>query len=218
MPPQRAGTEHNRSGEQSVNGGTTGGRIVADGSCGQTVDEFDMLFRRHRGALGSFALRLARNRQIAADVCQQTWLKFFEAARSGRCRTSDDAATHAYLMKVARNVYIDEYVRSHNVSRVDCTDSFELERAGNAGADHDTVERTVEKAQLGELLRNALVTLPPLQKQVLRLWAAGVTPTAVAETERTSRDTILSRKKYGFAKLRNALLARGLTADIATVG
>jgi hypothetical protein len=32
------------------------------------------------------------------------------------------------------------------------------------------------------------------------------------------RDTILSRKKYGVAKLRRTLLARGLTADLATAG
>lgn len=189
---------------------------MADGMGSRTIDGFDEMFRRHRGALYSFALRLARDPHIAADVCQQTWLKLLEAARSGRCPPSDDGATRAYLSKIARNVYIDEYVRSHNVSRVDSTESDELERAGSVGAEQHTVERTVEKAQLRELLKEALATLPPLQVQVLALWASGVSPTAVAERARTSRDTILSRKKYGFAKLRNALAARGLTADLAT--
>lgn len=191
---------------------------MADGSSDLAGNEFDTLFRRHRGALLGYVLKLARNEQVAADVCQQTWLKFLEASRSGRFRWADGAALHAYLMKIARNVYIDEYVRSHNVCRVDCTDSRELEQVSSAGADHHSVEQTVEKAQLRQLLTDALATLSPLQTQVLRLWAAGMTPTAVAQSARAPRDTILSRKKYGFAKLRSALLARGLTADLATAG
>src|SRR5262245_26889636 len=220
MPTRRSRNQHNRSVGQSANGHDRGvarrESVMADGADLSAVESFDTLFRRHRGSLFAFVLRLARNEHVAADVCQQTWLKFLEAVRGARAHPTGGAAVHAYLTRVARNVYIDEYVRSHNVCKVESTDHHDLEQVGGGDTDDHSVEQTVEKAQLRALTREALATLPPLQTEVLRLWASGLSPTAVAASTRAPRDTILSRKKYGFAKLRNALLERGLTAELAT--
>lgn len=184
----------------------------------QQRDDLATMVQEHRGALFGFALKLSRNPQIATDICQQTWLKLLEIRRRGECPVLEGPGVQAYLLKVARNVYIDEYVRSHNVCRVDCRDHQDLERIVGAGADSAGVEQAVEKAQMRALLVAALENLPAPQKQVLSLWASGVTPTALARRARVPRDTILSRKKYGVAKLRRALLARGLTAELATAG
>jgi RNA polymerase sigma-70 factor (ECF subfamily) len=183
-----------------------------------SLSDLEGVVHRHRGMLFGFALNLTRDPHTAADVCQQTWLKLLEIQRRGQCPALEGAATQAYLLKIARNVYIDEYVRSHAVSRVDCKDHCELERNVGSGDDSAGVEHIVEKVQLHGHLAAALATLPPLQTQVLSLWASGVTPAALARRASVPRDTILSRKKYGVAKLRRTLLARGLTADLATAG
>lgn len=181
-------------------------------------DDVETMVQEHRGALFGFALKLSRNPQIATDICQQTWLKLLEMRRRGECPVLKGTGLQAYLLKVARNVYIDEYVRSHNVCRVDCRDHQDLDRTVGAGADSSGVEQVVEKAQMRALLVAALENLPAPQRQVLSLWASGVTPTALARSARVPRDTILSRKKYGVAKLRRALLACGLTPDLVRAG
>ncbi len=183
-----------------------------------SLGDLETVFREHRSAVLALALNLARNQQVAADVCQQTWLKLLEIDRAGRCPQLSGGALQAYLLTIARNVYIDNYVRSHEASRVDCTDNSQLERVADAGAEPAGLEHMVELAQLRHMLADALACLPPLQTQVLCLWASGVTPSAVARRARVPRDTILSRKKYGVAKLRRLLTARGLTADLAIVG
>lgn len=183
------------------------------------LGDLEALFREHRTPLFAFALNLARNQQVAADVCQQTWLKLLETERSGRCPPLLGGALQAYLSRIARNVYIDHYVRSHDVCRVDCTDTGQLERAAGAAADRNAVEHVVGRAQVRQMLVEALAELPAPQTHVLCLWASGVTPATVARRARIPRDTILSRKKYGVAKLRRMLQARGLTAaDLATAG
>lgn len=176
------------------------------------LGDLGTLFREHRNPLYAFALNLARNQQVAADVCQQTWLKLLEIDRSGRCPPLSGSSLQAYLARIARNVYIDHYVRSHDACRVDCTDAGQLERAAGAGADRHGVEHVVAQAQLRRMLVEALAELPQPQTQVLCLWASGVTPSSVARRARIPRDTILSRKKYGLAKLRRMLQSRGLTA------
>jgi RNA polymerase sigma-70 factor (ECF subfamily) len=176
------------------------------------------LVRRHQGMLFGFLVKLARDREIAADLCQQTWLKLLEVARSGGYRPCAGTAFRSFLFTVARNQYIDVHVRSNAVSRIEYLGQREFDAVAPGRAGPDDVEQTVHLRQLRTHLTAALNTLPTTQRRAVELWAAGNTAEAAARSLAVPRNTLLSRKKYAFAKLRLALEARGVGAELVGAG
>jgi RNA polymerase sigma-70 factor (ECF subfamily) len=67
-------------------------------------EAFARVYAAERGRLYGFLLRLCQNREVAADLFQNTWLKLAQNAPSLR----EDTDVRAWLFTVARNEY-----RSH---------------------------------------------------------------------------------------------------------
>lgn len=174
------------------------------------------LVERNGGALLRFLIRLSRNRTIAEDVAQQTWLKVIDVARQGTFAVASGVAFRTWLCTLARNHFIDEYRRKFAVARtvplpVDlCTVLAEGHRVAPDPAEPlDARQRTLQ-------LRKALLRLPFEQQQVVALWADGMGIGAIAALTAAPRDTVLSRKKYALAKLRVLMRAEvRATADSA---
>ena len=165
------------------------------------------LVERNGGALLRFLIRLSRNRTIAEDVAQQTWLKVIDVARQGTFAAASGVAFRTWLCTLARNHFIDEYQRKFAVVRTVplpadlCTVLAEAHRLVPDPAEPlDARQRTVR-------LRKALQRLPFEQRQVVALWAEGMRIGAIAALTAAPRDTVLSRKKYALAKLRVLLRA-----------
>ena len=75
------------------------------------------LFERNRGVLLRFLTRLSRNRTVAEDVAQQTWLKVIDVAHQGAFAATSGVAFRTWLCTLARNHFIDEYRRKFIASR-----------------------------------------------------------------------------------------------------
>jgi RNA polymerase sigma-70 factor (ECF subfamily) len=160
------------------------------------------LVERNGGALLRFLVRLSRNRTIAEDVAQQTWVKVMDVAHQGTFAAASGVAFRTWLCTLARNHFIDEYQRKFAAARtvplpVDLgTVLAEVHRVAPDPAEPlDARQRSVQ-------LRQALLRLPFEQRQVLALWADGMRIGAIAALTAAPRDTVLSRKKYALAKLR----------------
>jgi RNA polymerase sigma-70 factor (ECF subfamily) len=172
-------------------------------------------YRRHHGDLLRYARRLTRNRAAAEDVAQQAWIKLLDAHRDGTPWPRQDAEVRALVFAVARNVFIDGYRRAHFESCTVRLDPRQLdhaagseERAGHvpdAAAHRDGVARVLEQALSG---------LPRVQRDALRLWQLGFDIHTMARRSGVPRDTFLSRKKYALARLRDAVLQAGLSAEV----
>lgn len=168
---------------------------------------FETLFHRHRGPLYAFVRRLARDAEVAADVSQQAWLQLIETARGQRFEPSRAATFRTYLFTLARNVFVSQYIRRHDASRVDRHDPETLE--GMAVAD-GAPDEAAESDETRERLIAALQRLPFEQREVIALWSLDVEIDAIVAITGAPRDTVLSRRKYALAKLRALLLPGSL--------
>lgn len=160
------------------------------------------LIERNGGELLRFLVRLSRNRTIAEDVAQQTWVKVMDVAHQGTFAAASGVAFRTWLCTLARNHFIDEYQRKFAAARtvplpVDLGNVLaEVHRIAPDPAEPlDARQRSVQ-------LRQALLRLPFEQRQVVALWADGMRIGAIAALTAAPRDTVLSRKKYALAKLR----------------
>ena len=144
-------------------------RFQRDGDCTALAS----LFERNRAALLRFLTRLSRNRTIAEDVAQQTWLKVIDAARQGAFAAASDVAFRTWLCTLARNHFIDEYRRKFAATR-------SVPLPADLGATLAETHRSARscgaarRATTHARLYNALRRLPFEQRQVLALWADGM--------------------------------------------
>lgn len=169
------------------------------------VGAFEALFRRHKDALFTFALRLCGNRAIAEDISQHTWFRILEVAKAGGFRV-EDASFRTYLYRIGRNFYVDEYRRKHDSVRTEPLRLDIHEKSDDFnGSEADLVDQDLKQA-----LGQALSRVPFEQREVLAFWADGVPLDVVSEITGVSKHTLVSRKKYGLKKLKAAATTLGL--------
>lgn len=170
---------------------------------------FEELFGRHKDVLLRFLARLLGDFAAAHDASQQTWLKVIEVARRRDYLAQPDARFRTWLLTLARNHAIDEYQRKFAVTRtIALTDELREKSLNGPIAGQQAPPDPLDDAnreQIAKRLADAIQDLPIEQREVIALWIAEVEPAAIAEITGAPRDTVLSRKKYALAKLRNAL-------------
>ncbi|HEU4781618.1 MAG TPA: sigma-70 family RNA polymerase sigma factor [Steroidobacteraceae bacterium] len=170
------------------------------------------LYERHQPALRRFLQRLTRDRALAEDLAQHTWIKIMDAASRGRYAAAD-STFKSYLYTLARNTFLDECTRKHETSRrLPLTDS-QFEQAVTNHGDQLSPETVTQRVQSHGMLRQALATLPSEQRDVLKWWCGGDSIVAMANLARVPRDTVLSRKKYALARMRQWLERSGTAAS-----
>jgi RNA polymerase sigma factor (sigma-70 family) len=173
------------------------------------AEAFEQLFRRHRVPLYRYLRALAGSTEIANEASQQAWLKVIEAARAAAYTPDGQCAFKTWLYTLARNHYIDRYVRGHARTR---TDSNCEELLLGMATDPGAAEAQLHREHLGNRLERAVAELPVEQREVVVLWAQGHELTAIAAVAGVPWETVVSRKKYALSKLRAALALAGITS------
>jgi RNA polymerase sigma-70 factor (ECF subfamily) len=166
---------------------------------------FEELFQRHRVPLYRFLRGLARSAEIAEEISQHTWLKVIEAARSARFTMTAHSSFKTWLYTLARNHYIDSYLRSHAHTRT----TFGSDEIFDTLEGGETVDTRVDLDRIVGTLDSMIASLPIEQREVVLLWAQGHTLTVIAQIAGVPWETVVSRKKYGLAKLRAAMAKAG---------
>lgn len=168
---------------------------------------FEALYRRHRGGLYRFCLRMCGSPARAEEVFQDAWVNLIQA----RDRYRVEARFRTFLYQIARNRMLD-------LLRQDARAPLPLdEGAGLAVA--DTLESSpaerpdawLERRQAVEGVAAVLDTLPPAQREAFLLHEEGeLTLDEIAALTGVGRETVKSRVRYALARLRAALLPGAL--------
>jgi RNA polymerase sigma-70 factor (ECF subfamily) len=125
---------------------------------------FEMFVERFSRAIYNFALRLIGNPADAEDVTQQTFIQAFESLPHRPAGTP----VRPWLFQVARNKCIDMIRRRHSgiVSRLE----EDEERSQLEPADERPLpEALYERAELQQLLEDAIAALPLRAREVVTL-------------------------------------------------
>ncbi|NNE10726.1 MAG: sigma-70 family RNA polymerase sigma factor [Ilumatobacter sp.] len=150
------------------------------------------VYREHAGAVHTVALSIVRNRDLAADVVQQTFVKAWRAARN----FEGNRQLAPWLYAIARHTAID-VVRSESKPT----------RGGHApetdvGVQPESFERTWERFEI----RRAIDALPPGERDIVRLsHLDGYTHEAIAELLEIPIGTVKSRSNRAHRRLATAL-------------
>jgi RNA polymerase sigma-70 factor (ECF subfamily) len=132
-------------------------QLVARIQSGETA-AFEVLMRRHFRMAFLVAYAQLGNRADAEDVCQDAFVRCWE--RIAECR--EPARVSAWIAVIVRNT-------AHNrrdALRVRQTEPIE---AGASVAASGTTDASAERAELRSRLERALLTLSPVQREVVLL-------------------------------------------------
>jgi len=168
---------------------------------GGDIHSFNELYRRHKTPLYRYMFNSCANEATASELFQDVWARVV----NGRHGYSSTAPFPAWLYRIARNRIVDSY-RSNNVSPLNQASVFEED------ASITQLQMPLQPDELAELsnredaLFNALATLPENQREVVLLrHIAGFNLQEIAELVNENAETVKSRLRYAFTKLRKQL-------------
>jgi RNA polymerase sigma-70 factor (ECF subfamily) len=164
---------------------------------------FDALYARHKGGVYRYLLRQCRHGAAVDELFQDVWMNLIRA----RASYAPTAKFATYLYRVAHNRLIDHYRASGQVSLVSADDEAYEDVVAALPANRGLEpEMRVENRQLGERLKGAVASLPPLQRDAFLLQQeAGLSLDEIAELTGVGVETVKSRLRYAVGKLRHDL-------------
>jgi RNA polymerase sigma-70 factor (ECF subfamily) len=134
---------------------------------------FDAVYEAYRARVFSFLARLARSREVAEDLAEDTWLRLVETAP----RLRPDTRLGPWLFTVARNLYYS-YCRSRAISDAAADALISLWPGGSPRP--SPFEETAAR-ELGGRVERALARLPANHREALLLVGVeGLTPAEAA--------------------------------------
>lgn len=126
-------------------------RLVADGR----ESAFRILLERHQNAVFRLICGMLRDSAEAADLTQETFLRFYRNAEKYR----PEAALRTFLLRIAKNLCIDHIRRSRPVYMDTPPEAVE----------EDTPDRAMVRAESLKALNEAMAELPDSQRMAVLL-------------------------------------------------
>jgi len=168
----------------------------------QDGDAFDKIYETFHPRLFNFLARLSRQRDVAEDLVEETWLRVVTHAP----RLHPDTRLAPWLFTIARNLYVS-YCRSRALD-------YDLLAGPPMWSTPPAGPSPFEAAAAGELQQRVeaeLATLPgPYREALLLVALEGLTPAEAAIVCGVAPDTMRQRLKRA-----RGLLAKRLDAPAA---
>lgn len=169
---------------------------------------FDVLYRRHKGPLYRYLLRLCKQPGVAEELFQDVWSNIIRS----RERYQPSAKFSTFLYHLAHNRAIDYLRRKPELSLVagdpqDDDPPGDDPAEGMIPADPATQpDAMVERKRLAQTLLEQIAGLPLPQREAFLLREeAGLSLEEIAAATGVSAETAKSRLRYAVAKLREGL-------------
>lgn len=160
----------------------------------ETKAYFLQIYDTYADDLFRFCFLKVSSRELAEDLTQEVFTRFWQALREGTIMRSE----RALLYTIARNLVIDWY-RKKKESSLDALTEDGIEFAG------DTASDITREAEIGEALR-AVDTLDVPSREVLILrFVDGLTPKEIATLTGESANAVSVRLNRAIKKVRAEL-------------
>lgn len=161
---------------------------------------FDTLLSRYQDKLYSYINFVVRNRDLANDIFQETFVKVIVTLQKG-CYSSA-GKFGAWLTRIAHNLIIDWY-RQQNGSNTVSNDAQEYDLLNDASLSEANVEDSMINEQTLSDVRRLVDQLPDNQREVVFMrYYQDLSFKEIADITGVSINTALGRMRYALLNIR----------------
>ena len=176
------------------------------------VASFELLLERHQNKVFSYILMLVKDRQLADDIFQDTFLKIIRTIKAGAYK--EEGKFIQFAMRIAHNLVIDHFRKSKRLPMTDSVNS-DYDLIENVKYVDASVEDKIVTEQVYNDLRKMIDLLPEEQKEVLTMrMYADMSFKDIADATNVSINTALGRMRYALINLRKMAKEKNLSLMI----
>ena len=163
---------------------------------------FETMVRRHQARIFSSAMLVVRDQDVAKDVVQDTFLKFYTVFSEGRY--NEEGKLLPYLLRVAHNLAIDHIRAQKKMPKVTNSEGKDIFTYLNI--QNEDAFDTLESKENHEILRLAISKLPKIQQELVILRFYGKMPfKEISELTGINLNTCLGYVRNAVINLRKHL-------------
>ena len=161
---------------------------------------FDELLTRHKSRVFSYILHIVKNRDLAEDIFQETFVKAIMTIKQGRY--SENGKFVAWITRIAHNLVIDYYRQEKSENTVS-TDEDETNLLNRKDLCEDNIEDAMVVEQIHKDVKRIIDALPESQREVLVMrYYRNMSFKEIADTTNVSINTALGRMRYAIMNMR----------------
>lgn len=175
---------------------------------------FDMLLSNNQRKVFTYILFVVRNRDVANDVFQDTFVKVITQLQQKRY--APNGKFSAWVMRIAHNEIMDWYRTQRSGHIVEATEDNDLSNIGGLDVSLSSVESQYVNSQVLTDVRRMMNLLPASQREVVYMrFYQGMSFKEIAETTGVSINTSLGRMRYAILNLRRMAKENGVQLQLA---
>jgi len=174
-------------------------QLVIDYSNGNNL-AFDILLSRHKQSVFNYIYFTVRNRELAEDIFQETFIKAIVTIKQGRY--TENGKFRAWISRIAHNLIIDHFRQEKNENTVS-NDEAPVDLLNNPMLCDGTIEDRLIKRQITSDIRKLVSYLPDTQREVLEMrYYQDLSFKEIADITGVSINTALGRMRYAILNMR----------------
>ena len=161
---------------------------------------FDALLMRHQSRVFSYICTIVKNRDIADDIFQETFIKAITTIRQGR--SSETGKFTSWITRIAHNLIIDFYRQDKSDTTVS-SDDESVDILNSKDLTEGNIEDFLVDSQINKDIHRIIGALPESQREVLDMrFFRDMSFKEIAEATGVSINTALGRMRYALINMR----------------
>ena len=171
---------------------------------------FEILLERHKNRVFGFIMSKVKNRDLAEDIFQDTFIKVINSLQKGKY--NEEGKFLPWMMRISHNLVIDYFRKASKMRNIRPSDEFnifDIIHDGSRRQDEEMIRKRVH-SDLNKLIQY----LPEDQMEVLKMrYFEEMSFKQISRITGVSINTALGRMRYALINLRK--LAEEKNIDLA---
>ena len=171
----------------------------------------EKLIRRHKNRIYAYILMIVKEKELAEDLFQDTFIKVINTIRSGSYK--EEGKFIQWAMRIAHNLIIDHFRKAKRIPTIENREEFDIFEKVRIPV--ESIEERIITDQIHKDVKKLIDYLPKEQREVLVMRHYGdMSFKDIAEVTNVSINTALGRMRYALINLRKLVEDKNIILSV----